>query len=101
MANEQNLIPNYHTLTLEDQKKGGQASVIARKERKLIKERILEKMGEDDWDTMILNAIQRAKEDDKAFITLRDTIGEKPVDRVEQTTIEAPMPRLAKKKEEE
>lgn len=50
------------------------------KERKLIKERILEKAKEDDWDEMITNLIDRAKVKDQSFELVRDTIGEKPKD---------------------
>lgn len=98
MANEQNLKPGAHKLTVEEASKGGKRSGEVRRERKLIKDRILEMMGESDWDTMIHNAIERAKDDDKAFSTLRDTIGEKPVDKVEQTNIEPPAPRISKEK---
>lgn len=98
MANEQNLKPGAHKLTVEEASKGGKRSGEVRRERKLIKDRILEMMGESDWDTMIRNAIERAKDDDKAFSTLRDTIGEKPVDKVEQTNIEPPAPRISKEK---
>lgn len=34
MANKDNLIPQAHTLTVEEQSKGGKASVIARREKK-------------------------------------------------------------------
>ena len=59
----------------------------ARKENKLIKDRILERMGESDWNTMIDNLIARAQEDTKSFETLRDTIGQKPKESV---SIDAP-----------
>ena len=42
-------------------------------------------MGESDWDAMIDNLIARATEDTRSFETLRDTIGEKPTDKVEIT----------------
>ena len=54
-----------------------------RRENKLIKDRILERMGEKDWDTMIDNLIARASEDTRSFEVLRDTIGQKPKDAVE------------------
>lgn len=92
MANVQNLKPGAHKLTVEEASKGGKRSAEVRRERKLIKERILEMMGETDWDEMIANAISRAKDDDKAFVTLRDTIGEKPVDKTETTVLEPPKP---------
>lgn len=53
------------------------------KENKLIKDRILERMGETDWNVMIDNLIARAQEDTKSFETLRDTIGQKPKESLE------------------
>jgi hypothetical protein len=87
MANEQNLQPiQKGELTKEEARKrgrnGGVASAKARKENKLIKDRILERMGEKDWDTMIDNLIARAQKDTKSFETLRDTVGQKPKDEL-------------------
>ena len=82
MANEQNLKPGAHTLTVEEQSRGGKRSVEVRRENKLIKDRILERMGESDWDTMIDNLIARASEDTRSFEVLRDTIGQKPRDEL-------------------
>lgn len=71
-------------LTPEERKanasKAGQASAKKKAENKLIKDRILERMGEKDWNTMIDNLIARATEDTKSFEVLRDTIGQKPKD---------------------
>ena len=67
---------------------GGIKSGEARRERKLIKDRILERMGESDWDTMIDNLIERATDDTKSFEVLRDTIGEKPKDQLEVTAMD-------------
>lgn len=78
MANEQNLKPGSHKLTVEEQSRGGKKSAEVRRENKLIKDRILERMGEKDWDVMIDNLIARAQDDTKSFETLRDTIGQKP-----------------------
>lgn len=88
MANEQNLIGHgFHERTASEQrelaKKGGVASGKARRENKLIKDRILERMGETDWNVMIDNLIARAQEDTKSFETLRDTIGQKPKESLE------------------
>lgn len=88
MANEQNLKPiRKGDLSNEELKKrqsnGGKKSAEVRRERKLIKERILERMGEDDWDAMIDNLIAEAKDNVKGFETLRDTIGEKPSEKVD------------------
>ena len=89
MANEQNLRPPIKKGELSSEEaarrgsNGGKRSVEVRRERKLIKDRILERMKESDWDTMIDNLIARAAGTDKAFEVLRDTIGEKPVEKVE------------------
>lgn len=92
MANAQNLIPNSQRTPSErreNARKAGIASGQKRRENKLIKDRILERMGESDWDEMIDNLIKRAKDDRQDFETLRDTIGQKPKDeiRVETETI--------------
>lgn len=88
MANEQNLKPiRKGDLSSEELKKrqrnGGIASVKARRENKLLKDAILERMGEADWDEMVDALIGRAKETDKAFEILRDTIGQKPSEKVD------------------
>lgn len=57
---------------------GGIKSGIKRRETKLLKEIILERMNETDWEEMADNLISRAKETDKAFETFRDTIGQMP-----------------------
>ena len=82
MANEQNLIAGGHKFTSEEASRGGKKSAERRRENKLIRDRILERMGETDWDEMIDNLIARAKEDRQDFETLRDTIGQKPKDTV-------------------
>ena len=86
--NEQNLKPiRKGELTKEEAKKrgsnGGKKSAEVRREKKLIRERILEKIGESDWDEMIDGVIERAKNSDKGFEILRDTIGEKPIERTQ------------------
>lgn len=89
MANNENLKKGKATQfqTGDEQvkiaRKGGIASGKARRENKLIKDRILERMGESDWDTMIDNLIGRAMETDKAFEILRDTVGQKPSEKVD------------------
>jgi hypothetical protein len=88
MANEQNLKPiRKGDLSSEELKKrqrnGGKASVKARRENKLLKDAILDRMGETDWDEMVDALIGRAKETDKAFEILRDTIGQKPSEKVD------------------
>lgn len=99
MANEQNLIPQAHKLTVEDQSKGGKASGAARRERKSMREALLmlleeplkDKAGQvtdkTTQDAIIAALIKRAAGGDvRAFAMIRDTIGEKPVERVEVNT---------------
>lgn len=88
MANEQNLKPiRKGDLSSEELKKrqsnGGKKSAQARAEKKLIKDRILERMGADDWDEYIDGIIARAKESKADAEFLRDTIGEKPSEKVD------------------
>ena len=87
MANEQNLKPFTSDQSREEAKKNGRKGGIrsgeVKRENKLIRERILERMGESDWDTMIDNLIERASNDTKSFEVLRDTIGQKPVEQLE------------------
>lgn len=90
MANEQNLrnIDEYNKAITAEQRtrnarEAGKASGEARREKKLIRDRILERMGEDDWDAYIDGIIERAKENKADAEFLRDTVGEKPTDKVE------------------
>lgn len=84
--NEENLKP-FNTLTVEEQReiarKGGKASVEARREKKLFKEAIEKKLGQS-LDSMIDSMIEQANKGNVQAITfLRDTIGEKPTDKIE------------------
>ena len=89
MANEQNLQPiRTKSEAREKGRNGGVRSGEVRRERKLIKDRILERMGETDWDEMIDGLIERSKDSVKDFEVLRDTIGEKPKDQIEVTSME-------------
>lgn len=83
MAKTENLIPQAHVLTVEEQSAGGIASAKARKEKKLFKEEICKRLGADDFNEIIDNLIKRAKEQDKSFETLRDTMGQKPKEEIE------------------
>lgn len=85
--NTENLIP-FNKLTEEEQreiaKKGGEASVKARKERKTLREELklmLELPGEQE---KLCNALlkQAQRGNTKAFEVLRDTVGEKPTDNL-------------------
>ena len=104
MANEQNLIngKNGYQLSPEEQQRGGIASGKARREKKLIKENIelllslpiksgkikeqLKSLGIDENDmtnqmALVIAMYQKASKGDvQAFNTLRDTVGQKPVE---------------------
>lgn len=82
MANIQNLLKgdDRHKLTVEEASRGGKASAKARKEQKIFKQAIAERMGFDDFNQMVDNLIARAKDNDKSFEVLRDTMGQRPVE---------------------
>ena len=107
MPNKQNLIPQAHTLTVDEASKGGQNSAKVRKEKKLMQQRAtsllemslhkgkkadIENVGNlDDLinknisvsDAILLKQIAKAlKGDTTAAAFLRDTAGQKPVDKV-------------------
>ncbi len=72
-------------------KKGGKASAEKRKRMKTLKEE-LEKLLADEYnghtvqELITVSLIKQAKEGNiRAFETIRDTIGQKPVDKVEMT----------------
>ena len=71
-------------------KNGGIASGKARKERKTLREELLLLLQSGNvQESIVLAMIEKAKNGDtKAFEVIRDTIGEKPVDKVEVTTID-------------
>lgn len=90
--NESNLIPFSERSQEEARelgRKGGIASGKARKERKTLKEELLLLLSEGDTQKKVsLAVLQKALDGDiQAFNTIRDTIGEKPVDKVEQEVI--------------
>lgn len=83
-------------LSIEEAKRrgsnGGKKSVEARRQKKLLKEGLVERTGYSDWAEMIDNLIKRAKNNDKSFEVYRDTIGEKPVEKTETMVLEPPKP---------
>ena len=89
MANEKNL---NHKLTANELRKGGKRSGEARRKKKLIKEcleMLLEKKVETESGTMTgaeamaVTAFQMALDGDlSAWTLVRDTVGQKPVDKV-------------------
>ena len=85
MANEQNLKPvSSKKEARERGRKGGLASVEARRKRKTPKEELLLILSEGETQQSVtLALIEKAMSGDtKAFEVIRDTIGEKPIDKV-------------------
>ena len=94
MANEQNLIPQAHELTVEEASKGGKASVEARRRKKELRELattwLESEVGKDKKgnpltgaEAMIQLAAKEAlKGNAKFWELLRDTAGQKPVEKV-------------------
>ena len=91
MANDQNLQPGNvnHTFTPEEHQRGGKRSAEVRREKKLWKEEICKRLNAKDFDEIIDNLVKRAKENDKSFEVLRDTMGQKPK---EEVNIETKLP---------
>lgn len=68
----------------ENGRKGGIASGIAKREKKLWKEELIKRLNAKDWDEIIDKLIDNAKNNGgKDFEILRDTMGQKPVDKEE------------------
>lgn len=91
MANEENLVQiqtRAKRVQREMRSKGGKARAKKLEERKLLKERLLTLLDQSDGEytkseSICLSLISRALEGDtKAFEVIRDTIGEKPTDKV-------------------
>ncbi len=89
MANEQNLKPFTTEQSREEArkngKKGGIASGEARRKRKTLKEELLLLLAKGDTQKkMSVAMIQKAMNGDtKAFEVIRDSIGEKPKNKLE------------------
>lgn len=86
-GNPQNLIPT-NKRSIEEVKKnaskGGKRSGEVRRARRTLREELLVMLSTGNTQNeMTVALIQRAKDGDtKAFEVVRDTIGEKPVDKV-------------------
>lgn len=97
MANrEDNLRPCEYKLSQEEAKRGGKASVESRRRRKALKEELLLLLSDGDVQERISLALinealngNKAGSVTKAFEVIRDTIGEKPVEKVEQVNFDA------------
>lgn len=88
MANEQNLKPVRSKKEARERgKKGGIASGKARQARKTLKEELLLLLEQEKMqETISLALIQEAisgQNRTRAFEVIRDTIGEKPTDKIE------------------
>lgn len=95
MANEENLT---HRLTVSEQRAGGIASGEARRKKKLMREAFEELLAKEYTDTngnkidgtsaLAVKVFKQAMDGDlKAFEIVRDTTGQKPVERVETVEI--------------
>ena len=88
MANENNLI-NLKDRTPEERKeiarKGAEATNKLLKERKTLKEELLLLLSQDNFQERIsLALLEKATTGDtKAYEVIRDTVGEKPTDKIE------------------
>lgn len=95
--NEQNLIPQNRRTKREQREiasKGGKKSGEARRDRKKLKEALLLLLAKGETqDNICLALIEKAQSGDtKAFEVIRDTIGEKPVDKLAYTDSEGNAP---------
>ena len=101
MANEQNLLKgdDRHKFTHEEHSKGAQASAEARRRKRdlrlacqmMLEMEIKGKNGDikSGAEAIVAAQMQKAlKGDAKAFEVLRDTAGQKPVEKVEQVNID-------------
>lgn len=97
VANEKNLIPftseQSREKAKENGRKGGIKSGEAKRARKTLREELLMLLAEDDIQNRISVALiseamegNKAGSVTKAFEVIRDTIGEKPVDKIEMTS---------------
>ena len=98
MANEQNLKPCEYKFTQEEAKKGGIASGESRRRKKLLRECLDELLAKEytsegktltGSEALAVTLMKKAmKGDVKAFEVLRDTAGEKPVEKVMVAEVE-------------
>ena len=103
MANEQNLkhftSDQSHEKAVENGRKGGKASGESKRARKTLREELLALLSQDirtedggKVNTQVAMSTSIIKEaldgNTKAFEIIRDTIGEKPVDKVESVNID-------------
>lgn len=102
MANIQNLVKGEeaHKLTAEEQSAGGKASAEARRKKRdlrLAMEMLLEQdiKGKDGTvksgaEAIAVQQFKKAlKGDTKAFEVIRDTAGQKPIDKIQMAEVDA------------
>ncbi len=107
MANEQNLKPGVHKLTVEEQSKGGKKSAENRRLQSAMKKALEKKVSNPEFDELFsdfsvkkgdrnyalaiaCNLVNKAAKGDlSAIALLRDSIGEKPKDEISVTTVDA------------
>lgn len=93
MANEQNLIPQAHKITVEEASKGGKRSGEVRRERAnlrksleaLLEQGFKDKAGKDisGADAISIKLFEQAmKGNTRAFEVIRSTVGQDPVQKV-------------------
>jgi hypothetical protein len=83
MANIENLrVPSSEEARAMQRKSAAKRSQNI-KERKLLMELLIERTKSKDLEEMLDNLIERAKNTDKGFEVYRDTIGEKPTERID------------------
>ena len=93
MANGHENLKPFNELTEDEQRelsrKGGIASGEARRKRKTLREELLLLLEQDNFQEKIsLALLQKATTGDtKAYEVIRDTVGEKPVDKVETEVV--------------
>jgi hypothetical protein len=71
------------------QKKSAEKRSQNIKERKLIRQVIEESLGNADLDEIVDNLIDRAKRDSKDFEVLQSALGQKPIDKVMVSDVDA------------
>lgn len=83
MANSENLKRFTSSEARENGKKGGKKSAEVRRARKTLKDELLALLSDEDIQKKISTALLKKaqKGDTKAFEVIRDTIGEKPIDK--------------------
>lgn len=96
---EDNLIPQAHVLTVEEASKGGRASADARRQKRdlkramdiLLERDIMDSKGEtrSGAEYIAMQQFKKAlKGDTKAFEVIRDTAGQKPVDKIQMAEVD-------------